>query len=262
MHTHKLKSLLYRLTKSAGVSDAYIKANFLLKRWLKIKPKGFDALHGFYSRFVTPGSLVFYIGTNVGNRADVFAALGGTVVCVEPNPKLVRILALRFRNRGNITILNRGCGEKPGLMAFRIATNHLLSSFSPRFIEHKRTMGDDRRWNTTINVEIETLDRLIAQYGTPEFCKIDVEGFEKEVLSGLSQKAGCISFEFNSPTFNDDTVWCLNRLAASGYSSFNVSFGETLSFEFAEWVTAAEMATFVETDRRLRGNSYGDIYAR
>ncbi|HRF81237.1 MAG TPA: FkbM family methyltransferase, partial [Flavobacteriales bacterium] len=39
-------------------------------------------------------------------------------------------------------------------------------------------------WDRAIEVPVTTLDRLIDQYGRPAFVKIDVEGFEDEVLVG------------------------------------------------------------------------------
>jgi hypothetical protein len=50
------------------------------------------------------------------------------------------------------------------------------------------------RWDNVISVPLVTLDELIARYGEPQFCKIDVEGFEHEVLSGLSQPLPALSF--------------------------------------------------------------------
>ena len=41
-------------------------------------------------------------------------------------------------------------------------------------------------------------DNMISRYGSPEFTKIDVEGYEFEVLNGLSQPIKTISFEFTS----------------------------------------------------------------
>ena len=38
------------------------------------------------------------------------------------------------------------------------------------------------RWDRSVEVEVTTLDELIAEHGVPAFCKIDVEGFEADVL--------------------------------------------------------------------------------
>ena len=53
------------------------------------------------------------------------------------------------------------------------------------------TVSADRRfgrvrWDRTVEVEVVTLDDLVMACGVPSFCKVGVEGFEAEVLSGLS----------------------------------------------------------------------------
>ena len=48
-------------------------------------------------------------------------------------------------------------------------------------------------WEPGATVSVITLDDLIAQYGEPAFCKIDVEGYELEVLRGLSRPLRTLS---------------------------------------------------------------------
>ena len=112
-----------------------------------------------------------------------------------------------------------------------------------------------------MEVETISLDNLITKCGIPDFCKIDVEGYEKEVLSGLSQKIGMISFEFNYPTFEQETRFCLEKLYNLGYIQFNFSIGESLEMNFHSWVSFQEIYDFFKIDNFPFDWSYGDIYA-
>ncbi|MEZ4584405.1 MAG: FkbM family methyltransferase [Caldilineaceae bacterium] len=47
-------------------------------------------------------------------------------------------------------------------------------------------------WDTAIPVTVTTLDRLIAQYGVPAFCKIDVEGYELALVRAVTAAAGAL----------------------------------------------------------------------
>ena len=67
----------------------------------------------------------------------------------------------------------------------------------------------DCQWNQTTTVSVTTLDSLFAEHGVPQFIKIDVEGFEYEVVSGLSQPIKALSMEF-TPEFLDSTLKCLD----------------------------------------------------
>ena len=49
-----------------------------------------------YAPFLGPGALGFDIGAHVGNRVACWRALGARVIAVEPQPDLLRVLALLY----------------------------------------------------------------------------------------------------------------------------------------------------------------------
>jgi Methyltransferase FkbM domain len=66
----------------------------------------------------------------------------------------------------------------------------------------------------TITVPVTTLDKAIEQYGVPAFCKIDVEGFEAEVLKGLSHPISTLILEYHTRPHDIKFVrGCMNILA-------------------------------------------------
>ena len=103
-----------------------------------------------------------------------------------------------------------------------------------------------------------TLDALIARHGRPAFIKIDVEGYEAEVLDGLSRAVPALSFEFTTIQ-RDVAEACLALVAALGPYRFNVALGESQILVFPKAVDAETMGSY------LRGLPHsansGDVYA-
>lgn len=215
----------------------------------------------FYSQLVDKNELVFDIGANRGNRVDPFLRIGARVIAVEPQPNCVDFLRKKFGNR--ITVIPKGIGEKVGSLTLHISDSDVLSSFDKEWIDDlKKTRWKDTSWEKTVEVEIDTLDNLIDEYGMPKFIKIDTEGFEYYVLRGLSQKVRCVSFEYNTPEEKHRLLNCLDRMHEISLDyKFNYSIGESMLMESSTWMDYHSFRPFAET-KEFQNSGFGDVYAK
>jgi FkbM family methyltransferase len=240
---------LYRLARSAYDSYAHR------------LPGRRDRLSELYGRFVERGDLCFDIGANVGNRIGIFLALGARVVAVEPQERCFDVLQRRYGANADVSLVQTAVGAEAGAAEMFLSDAHTISSLSSDWIREVRASGrfGAHTWDSEVTVPLTTLDALIATYGEPAFCKIDVEGYEADVLAGLSRPLRCVSFEY-TPELAGAGVECLRRLDELAPTQFNVSLGETGRLELARWVDAAELERRLGT---LAGvGAFADVYAR
>lgn len=258
----RLKSILYKIAGKLGLEFFYLALIFKVRKLYNIKSDQEKKLFSFYRKLIGIDSkVIFDIGANVGIRTSVFSDLAEKVVAIEPNKDLATILKSKFKG-ANVEIIEKACASDSAVYEFYIGANHLISTLSQEFIQHKEDSNEIRKWSKPVKVNSISLNELVEIYGTPDFCKIDVEGFEKEVLKGLNRKLGIISFEFNYPSFEKDTLWCIDKLHELGYTSFNFSLGESLIFHFTDWVTVEQIKDFFDLKAFPFTNVYGDIYAK
>ena len=197
----------------------------------------------FYSQFLKLGQISFDIGANMGNRTEAFLEIGCKVIAVEPQQECVEHLRSAFGENPNLVIVNKALDKEPGQQETYLSDAHTLSSMSKEWIECVKSDDGpfkDFNWDKKAIVETDTLDALINQWGKPAFCKIDVEGFEYNVLQGLSQQIDALSLEFSMGVV-DSTIKCIEYLAGLGSTVFNYSLGESMNMELPEYVDKNRM---------------------
>lgn len=224
--------------------------------WSGEDQKRFD----FYRQFVATGDLVFDVGANLGNRAKVFSRLGAVVVAVEPQTACADFLLAAFHDTANFHLVRKALGSSAGQAEMLISNAHTISSLSPDWVRSVTESGRfaEYEWNRKETVLIDTLDNLMAQYGCPAFVKIDVEGFEDQVVSGLSTPVGALSMEF-CPEFMESTLRCIGHLCRIGDFRFQISLDESMEFALPKWVTAEEIRRALS---EVPSTAFGDLYAR
>jgi FkbM family methyltransferase len=215
----------------------------------------------FYRQFIRRDDLCFDIGAHVGDRLTHFLGLGARVVAVEPQPRLMAGLKRRFGDDPRVILISAALGGAQGKAKLSIDPAHpTVATLSPDYIAQAGASRGFRgvRWREEVEVDVTTLDALIAAHGVPAFCKIDVEGYEHAVLEGLSRPLPGLSLEY-LPAALDPALVAIARLNRLGTYRFNRSVGESMTLAIPRWLGAAEMSA--ELKRLSRNEKAGDVYA-
>jgi FkbM family methyltransferase len=217
-------------------------------------------LQQFLGQFVGGDQLAFDLGANHGEWTTALRALGTRVVSVEPQQECADAIRARFSGDASVTVVQSAVGDAVGRGTLYPATSSsehasMSDEWREAAIEYRGMPTDG--WLEGVEVDVTTLDALIAANGVPALCKIDVEGFESRVLAGLSQPLPAIVFEFHHEMAHV-VAECVERLAKLGSYRYGIFVNEWPD-RVARDLAPQEVADRV---RQLRPDSWGMISAR
>lgn len=204
--------------------------------------------------------IAFDIGANIGQTVDELLPNYDKIICFEPNPSLVTVIKNKFFNNDKVTIEELGLSDKTETKKFNISNSHVVSTFSEDWINNSR-FTNVYNWDTSIDVKTTTLDEVIDKYGIPYFIKIDVEGYEYEVLKGLTKLLDntYFAFEWAEEQYKivNKTVKYLKEL---GYNNFSYTYQDSLlNLENINWCNWEDLTVHndINEDRKEK---WGMIY--
>ena len=258
---------MFELVKSALQKTSLYPAAKELYRvtWKRSFISNRKRLTDFYRPLVPENAIVFDVGANRGEFADAFLRLGATVYAVEPHPTCTKELKALYGHDRKFNLVDCALGSAPGEALLYLGENGMdnVSTLSEDYRrDAKRLPGlAVAGWNQSIPVRVDTLDHLVDRYGTPDFCKIDVEGYEIEVLRGLHQPLPLLQFEYQ-PWSVDKAVECVEHLCAQSSYRFNITMSEGREDDAAlqpDWSSPEEIIALLRSVV-AKSNCVGDVF--
>jgi FkbM family methyltransferase len=204
--------------------------------------------------------LVFDIGANLGNTVKVFTQVSKKVIAFEPNPILINGLTKMFENN-EVVIDKRGLSNDRGKKIFNISYADSVSTFSQEWITNSR-FSKRIKWDYPTEVDVITLDDAIDEYGVPNYIKIDVEGYEYEVLSSLTKFLPNTLFTFEwAEEMKSKIYLTLEHVYNLGYRSFACTEEDEVLFDkdltWIDYSTILNDIELFDPERKIR---WGMIY--
>jgi len=216
--------------------------------------------HGYYERdeldflftFLKPllprfaESAALDIGANIGNHSVYFSRYFAAVHAFEPNPSTFRLLAINAEWPGNVIAHNCALGDEIGVLPLA----EYPTNFGRSSLRYSAGRG-------SVQVHVKRLDDLA--WSAPEIAliKIDVEGFEANVIRGgmetLRRFLPIVVLEQDSSEFVDGSTESIRLLRQLGYRFCWHESGSPSS----SWL----VRRFTNVVELLRGRSHSAVTA-
>jgi FkbM family methyltransferase len=145
---------------------------------------GLSVIEKHLNTFYKNDYAYFDIGSNVGLRSVYSLSENRPTVLFDPNPEVSKISKqmINLNNYKNYKIEQSGVSDTEGQLNFYISSSAYMSSFDKEHAAKDKIVSEMKIPVTTINLYLKANPQF-----QPKIVKIDVEGFEINVLKGASE---------------------------------------------------------------------------
>ncbi|BAU12711.1 methyltransferase FkbM [Leptolyngbya sp. NIES-3755] len=166
-----------------------------------------------FKTVATDSEVILDVGANIGCTALLFGELSKQVYAFEPSQTTFHFLEQNVLQSGlkNISLQNIGLGAESGEFTLTFSP----ANRSGGFVSNQTQIDAG---HVTETITIRQLDEVIRSLNVPiiDFIKIDVEGFEGQVLRGATQTL----LTYQPIVVLELNHWCLNAFQRTSIPDF------------------------------------------
>ena len=205
---------------------------------------------------------LYDIGANRGLYADANMQKYDELILVDANAALCEGLRNKYRGNPNVKIVQALISKNKDAVFFICPQADTISTADVQWMTSSRFSNTYTWIPATNQVPVKTLDELLQEYGPASFIKIDVEGYELNVLSSLTHNPCPLNFEWADEK-QEEMIQTLEHLFGLGYRRFFIQYRDDYDVEVQEdeWVSYDEVLKQVRSFNPQRKYLWGMIWA-
>ena len=205
-------------------------------------------------------TILYDIGGNKGAYTDTNIKKFDKCIIVETNPCLAKKLNEKYRTNTAIHVVEAIVSNKE-TETFYISNSDSLSTSDTEWITQSR-FANNYIWTPIEGIKTVSLDTLITMYGEPTLLKIDVEGYEYNVLQSLSKKVKLLCFEWAEEK-KEKILLSLEYLLKQNYTRFFIQIEDKYDYVVndSEWYDFKTIYDIMDKCDINRKSYWGMIWA-